>query len=116
MLDGLFEGATVGLGFWDADLCYRRVNPRLAEINGLSAEANLGRRPQELLGEVGTAAEAAMRRVLESGGAIEQMHFAGEPPAAPGRTRHWLASFYRVPGPNGSAGGVACVVLEITGR
>src|SRR3954451_23589812 len=35
LLEALFEGAPVGLALWDEDLRYRRVNARLAEINGL---------------------------------------------------------------------------------
>ena len=116
VLDGLYEGAPVGLGFWDEDLRYRRVNARLAEINGLPAEAHIGRRPSELLGEIGTTAEAALRRVLETRSTIVEMHFTGETPAAPGRTRHWLASFYPVPGANGAPAGVGGVVIEVTDR
>ena len=116
MLDGLYDGAPVGLGFWDEDLRYRRVNARLAAINGLPAEAHIGRRPSELFGEIGTTAEHALRRVLETRSTIVEMHFTGETPAAPGRTRHWLASFYPVPGADGAPAGVGGVVLEVTDR
>ena len=35
LLDAIFESAPVGLGFWDRDLRYFRVNQHLAHINGL---------------------------------------------------------------------------------
>jgi PAS domain S-box-containing protein len=116
VLEALYEGAPVGLGFWDADLRYRRVNPKLAEINGLPAEAHVGRTPAELLGAVGEQAEAAFRRVLETRSAIVEMAFTGETPAAPGTTRNWLASFYPVLDAEGAAIGVGGVVIDVTDR
>ena len=63
VIEALFEGAPAGLGYWDPEMRFRRVNSRLAEINGLPAEDHLGRRPSELLGEIGRSAESIMRRV-----------------------------------------------------
>jgi len=116
VLEALYAGAPVGLGYWDADLRYRRVNRKLAEINGLPEEAHIGRRPAELLGAVGERAEAAFRRVLETRSAIVEMAFSGETPAAPGTTRNWLASFYPVLDDEGAAIGVGGVVIDVTDR
>src|SRR5207245_11429348 len=84
-LEGLYEGAPVGLGLWDSQLRYRAVNPRLAEINGVEREAHLGRTPSELLGELGINAEAAFRRVLTTGEPLVELDFSGETPADPDR-------------------------------
>jgi PAS domain S-box-containing protein len=115
-LEALYSDAPVGLGFWDTDLRYRRVNAKLAEINGLAPEEHIGRRPSELLGRVGAQAEAVFRRVLETGSPIVEMTFTGETPAAPGARRHWLASFYPVRGPDGAATGIGGVVVDVTDR
>jgi PAS domain S-box-containing protein len=116
VLEALYQSAPVGLGYWDAELRYRRVNRKLAEINGLPAEAHIGRTPAELLGAVGQRAEAAFRRVLETRSAIVEMSFTGETPAAPGSIRNWLASFYPVLDENGAAIGVGGVVIDVTDR
>ena len=109
-LRALFEDAPVGLAIWDAGLRYRHVNHRLAEINGMAAEAHVGHTPSELLGELGARAEDALRSVLESGAAVVDLPFSGQTPAAPGVQRHWQASFFA------ADGGIGGVVIEVTGE
>ena len=106
----LFESAPIGLAVWDGEVRYRTLNARLAEINGIPAGAHIGRTPSELLGEIGADAEAALRRVLETREPVAEIDFAGETPAEPGVRRHWLASFFPVPG------GVGGIVLDVTER
>ena len=106
----LFDGAPIGLAVWDGEVRYRAINARLAEINGIAAADHIGRTPSELLGELGVDAEAALRRVLETREAVAEIDFAGETPAEPGVRRHWLGSFFPVPG------GVGGVVVDVTER
>jgi PAS domain S-box-containing protein len=113
--EALFEGAPAGIGFWDDELRFRRINRRLAELNGLSREQHIGRRPSELLGELGRQAESVMRQVLASGTAVVEMPFSGEMPTQPGRTAHYLASFYPV-ADSGHTTGVGGVVVDVTER
>ena len=110
MLRALFECATVGQGFWDADLRYRLVNDRLAQINGVPVDDHIGRTPSEVLGDLGREAESAMRQVLETGSSLVEVDFAGETPAEPGINRHWLATFYP------ALDGVAGVIVDVTDR
>jgi len=116
VLEGLYAAAPVGLGFWDTGLRFRRVNAKLAEINGLPAAAHIGRKPSELLGAVGVEAEAAFRRVLDTGVPVVEVPFTGEMPARPGHTRHWLASFYPVLDRDGAPLGIGGVVADVTER
>jgi signal transduction histidine kinase len=57
---------------------------------------------------------AVFERVMESGVVIHDMEVTGATPAAPGIERHWLASYYPVPGPDGSIDGAGVVFREIT--
>jgi hypothetical protein len=107
-LRALYEGSPVGLAVWDADMRYRGINPRLAEINGIGRREHIGRTPSELLGDIGVRAEETMRGVLETGEPAADIPFAGETPAAPGVQRHWRASFFVIDG------GVGGVVTEVT--
>ena len=69
LLDSLYQAAPVGLAFLDADLRFRRVNQHMAGINGVPADAHLGKRPSELLSGIEEidVLEEVGRRVLATG-------------------------------------------------
>lgn len=116
LLDTLFATAPVGLGFFDRELRFARVNEALARINGLPVAAHIGRKVTELLPNLPPDTEDDFRRVLETGTPIVNQEVQGETPAAPGKTRYWLASYYRVEGLADESYGVGAVVQEITDR
>jgi PAS domain S-box-containing protein len=114
LLEALYAHAPVGLGYLDADLRFRRVNQRLAEINGLPVDDHLGRRPSELLGEIGEQVEALFHRIMETGQPVADVPIAGETPAAPGRLRHWIGNYYPVIAPDGTVLGMGAAIVEVT--
>ena len=114
LLDALFANAPVGLGFWDTDLRYQRINGALAAINGVAPADHVGRTPGEVLGDIGEEVERLLRRVLERDTPLADVGIAGETPAAPGIVREWLANYYPVRDRDGRTLGVAGVVIEIT--
>ncbi len=116
LLDALFANAPVGLGFWDRELRYRRVNGQLAAMNGVPVEAHLGRRPSEVLPALGPHLEHTLQRILDTDEAVRDMDVAGETPAAPGVVRHWLASYFPVRDPHGTTVGISGLVVEVTGE
>jgi PAS domain S-box-containing protein len=114
VLDALFANAPVGLALLDRELRMVRVNPALAATSGLPASQLLGRTPWDVL--PGLPLEpmlAGFKRVLEERQPIIDTLISGETPAAPGRLRHWLDTFYPV-----SVGdrviGVGVLVREVT--
>jgi len=113
LLNTLFELAPIGLGFWDRELRYVRVNAALARINGLPVEAHLGRTINELLPKLEPRVEAAFRTVLETGQPLSELELQGETPAAPGVLRYWRTSVYPVTVANALVG-VGAVCDEIT--
>lgn len=115
ILASFFDAAPIGLAVWDRDLRFRRVNAKLAEINGLPEAAHIGRRPDELLGDLEglDAVLARWRRVIESGEPWLDVEISGETPARPGETRHWREHFFPVRA-GGRITGLAAVVEEIT--
>lgn len=116
LLDTLFEAAPVGFGMVDTELRYRRVNPTLAAINGVPAEAHLGRRPTEVLRpvELAAQAEAMLGRVLATGEPVLDLTLSGRTPDRPGVERHWTGSFHPLRSQEGRLLGVAVVVAEVT--
>ena len=115
LLDALFESAPVGLGYFDRDLRYVRVNERLAQINGVPVEAHIGHTIDELLPDLGPLIATEFRRVLETGAPVVDVEFAGSTPAAADE-RHFSCAIYPVRAGDGSISGLGVVVLDITER
>jgi signal transduction histidine kinase len=116
LLDALYGSAPVGLGFWDRDLRYVRVNEALARINERSAEDHVGRTFREVVPQLADELEAIARGVLETGQAQIGLEIAAGTPGSPDVVRHWSASYYPVVGPTGEPIGVGAVVEETTER
>jgi PAS domain-containing protein len=116
LLEALFAETPIGLAFWDTEFRYQRVNDVLAAINGRPVEEHLGRRVSEVLPELGPQLEELFAKVLATGEAQRDRHIAGETPAAPGVTRHWLASYFPVRADDGVPIGLAATVVETTGE
>ncbi len=114
VLDAIFDNAPLGIGLIDRDLRFARVNPQLAEINGIPAEAHIGRTPRELLPDLPhDTVEATFREILRTGQPQLDVELSGETPAAPGRLRHWVESWYPV-GFGGEIFGLGILVREVT--
>ncbi|HEY6961547.1 MAG TPA: GAF domain-containing protein [Gaiellaceae bacterium] len=116
LLDALYGSAPVGLGFWNRDLRYVRVNEALAEINELPAAEHVGRALADVVPQLAHILVPLARRVLESGEAEVGIEMSGGTPREPDAERHWRASYYPVFGPDGSTIGVGAVVEETTAR
>ena len=115
-LDTLLVSAPVGIGFWDRELRFVRVNDALAAINGLTPEEHVGRSLREVIGELGPVLEPLYRRVLESGEPLVHTESTDDAALRMGERRHWLSSYYPVRTADGEVIGVGAVVMEITDR
>ena len=116
LLKSLLATAPAGIGFWDRELRFVAVNEALAGINGVAADAHVGRALREVLPRLAPTLEPLLRRVLETGEPVAETEVAGETPAEPGRRRHWQASYYPVRDEAGAIVGVGAVVQEVTER
>jgi signal transduction histidine kinase/putative methionine-R-sulfoxide reductase with GAF domain len=116
LLDSLYDGAPIGLGFWDRDLRYVRVNEALAVINELSAEEHQGRTFAEVIPHLAPVLEPIARRVLETGDPVTALEMSAGTPSDPQAQRFWLSSYYPVLAADGEALGVGAVVEEVTDR
>jgi PAS domain S-box-containing protein len=114
-IEAIYQTAPIGLSVLDTDLRFERINRRLAEINGLSAEAHLGRTVRELLPALADAIEPLLHSILETGEPLLNLEIHGETPARPGEERVWLEHF--LPLKNGDrVVGINIVCEEITER
>jgi PAS domain S-box-containing protein len=117
LIDAIFEAAPVGIAVCGRDLRYLKVNPRLAEINGLPAEAHIGQRPQDLLTGIPDIDKlvATWASIIETGEPTLDVEVTGTTPADPNAPRTWLESFFPVR-LGDSTIGVAAIVNDITER
>ncbi len=114
LLDAVVENAPVGIAFVDPQLRFRRVNRLLADMNGLLVEDHLGRTMPELFpGLPGEDVERAWRDVLATGRPVLDAELQGETPAAPGKRRTWLESWYPVRSGDEILG-IGALVREVT--
>jgi PAS domain S-box-containing protein len=116
LLDTLLTTAPVGMGFFDRELRYVRVNKALAASNGLPIEAHLGHTPYELLPHLTLTLEPIHRQALDTGEPIVNVEVSGETRTTPGQPRHWLVGYYPVRVPGGPLLGLGVVVVDITDR
>lgn len=114
ILDALLMTAPIGFAFLDRDLRFRLINPTLATMNGVSAEAHIGKTPMEIL--PGIAAEFVRTHaeaVFRTGDPQLDLELTGETPANPGVIRTWIEQWYPVR-VDGAIIGVGIVVEEVT--
>jgi PAS domain S-box-containing protein len=116
LLDTLFATAPVGLGFFDSELRYTRINEALASMNGLTVEEHLGRTVQEVLPEADSVVVDQIRHVLETGEPATDLEVQVATQRDPGQPRLFNASYYPVRSPDGEVIGVGAVVADITER
>ncbi|MBN8561436.1 MAG: PAS domain-containing protein [Leptolyngbya sp. UWPOB_LEPTO1] len=115
-IEAIYDTAPVGLGLFDRDLRFTRINQRLAEINGLSIADHLGRTVREIVPDLADDAEPLLCRVLETGEPLLNLEIMGETAAQPGVQRTWLEDLYPLRDAAGRPIGINVVVQEITQR
>ncbi len=116
LLDSLYDSAPIGLGLWDLDLRYVRVNEALARFDDRPASDHVGRTLAEVIPQFANVIEPIARRVLETRTPVVAVELTSGTPATPDAARHWLASYYPVLSPDGEPLGVGALVEEITER
>jgi PAS domain S-box-containing protein len=117
LLSSIYATAPIGLAAFDRELRLTGINTMLAELGGLSPEAYLGRRLVEVLPgqRYAREIEEGLRRVLETGGPLLNVEVSGYAAAAPGKLRHWIASYYPVR-TDGGLEGLGAIVQDVTER
>lgn len=114
-MDSFFVEAPAGLGLFDREFRYVKINQTLADFAGKSVAEHLGKQLHEMVpGDVGLEAEAGVKKVFASGEAALNREISGEMPGQPGVVRHWLHSQFPIHGSSGEIVGVGVVVVEVT--
>jgi PAS domain S-box-containing protein len=85
----------------------------MAEINGLPANAHIGKKLREVLPDLANRVEPILHQVLTTGKPIRNLEISGFTPSQPNVQRHWIASYYPVNQLDGGKA-VSAVVVEVT--
>ncbi len=111
LLGNTYRAAPVGLALLDRDMRFVRVNGVFGRALGLTPEAHVGRRPEEIIrGISGDEMESAFRAALDGSEHVER-EVVGESPDEPGVSHRWATSWYPVR-VRGEVVGVGVVVRE----
>lgn len=115
-LETAYNESPVGLAVLDTELRFRRINPRLAAMNGIPVEAHIGRTVGELLPALEGAAKSLAREIIETGQPKLDIEIAGETPLNPGDIRYWCEQWAPVKDSSGKVVALAVSVEDITER
>ncbi|MFG2541405.1 SpoIIE family protein phosphatase [Streptomyces sp. NPDC048594] len=112
----IFGQSPFGFLLIDPDLRVRRANQRFASTFGGTPDDHRGKGVHDYLPRAeADRVSATLRRVLESGDSITDMHVTGFVPGSEER-RHWSVNLYRVHSGSGRPIGVAWLGTDITAR
>lgn len=115
-IETIYASAHVGLCVLDRDLRFKRINAKLAEINGIPIEDHIGRSVREVLPELADAVEPIAQRIFETGQPVLNLEFSGETPAQPGVRRTWVEQWLPLRDGSGRIVGLNIAVEEVTER
>lgn len=112
----VFGQSPFGFLLIDTELRVRRANHRFASLFGGTPDDHRGRDVHDYLPRPeADRVSATLRRVLETGDSITDMHITGFLPGVEGR-RHWSVNLYRVHSGSGRPIGIAWLAIDITAR
>src|SRR5271170_1609554 len=113
LLNAYFSASKVGLVILDTDLRFLAINQTLAEMNGIPAEAHLGKSLREILGALAELIEPQYRRVFATGQPVLNLALSA---VLPTRTEagHWVQHFIPIKNATGEVTQVGGVIVEIT--
>lgn len=107
--------APLGFAQFDRDMRFVRVNDELAAVNGLPADAHIGRTPMELFPDIPSEGYVpSLRAALEDGMSSEFELTGSISPGGPVRT--WMERVYPLRDRIGGIVGAGVFVLDITER
>ncbi|MBD2533557.1 PAS domain S-box protein [Nostoc flagelliforme FACHB-838] len=115
-LNAFFSSAPVGMNIVDSQLRFVQINQLLAEINGLPQQDHIGKTIYEVLPHIALEVEPIYQQILLTGEPILNQELSGVSIKQPDIIRHFLASYFPIPGEGDRPSGVGTVLVEISYR
>ncbi|MEH2416090.1 PAS domain S-box protein [Nostoc sp.] len=115
-LNAFFSSAPVGMNIVDNQLRFVQINQLLAEINGLPQQDHIGQTIHEILPHMASLVEPIYQQVLLTGQPILNQELSRASIKEPDIIRHFLASYFPIPGEDDRPSGIGSVLVEISYR
>ncbi|MBD2356464.1 PAS domain S-box protein [Tolypothrix sp. FACHB-123] len=115
-LNAFFSGAPVGMDILDKQLRFVQINELLAEIHGKPQKDHIGRTIYEVVPQMALFVAPFYKQVLLTGQPILNLEVSIPSPKKPETVRHFLISYFPIPGEDDRPSGVGTVMVEISGR
>ncbi|MGF1938548.1 MAG: PAS domain S-box protein [Nostoc sp. ChiQUE02] len=115
-LNAFFSSAPVGMNIVDNQLRFVQINQLLAEINGLPQQDHIGKTIHEVLPHIAPLVEPIYQQVLLTGQPILNQELSAASIKQPDIIRHFLASYFPIPGEDDRPSGIGTVLVEISYR
>jgi signal transduction histidine kinase len=113
LVAAFFNASTVGLAVWDDQLRYLVVNETLAAMNGIPADAHLGRTIRDVLGQAADVIERKLKRVLSTGRAAVNVEISLKLPTRE-EVGYWIENCFPIKDSRGTIKQVGSIVVEVT--
>jgi serine phosphatase RsbU (regulator of sigma subunit)/PAS domain-containing protein len=108
-----FRDAACGLALVDAHGRFVRVNPAMAQIDGVPVDEHAGRDLHDVMPGLAEHVEPLLRRVLEAGETVAGAEVVGRTRAEPDHDRRFATAWSPLRGPDGAVQGVAVTVMPL---
>ncbi|MCR9110256.1 MAG: PAS domain-containing protein [Rhodobacteraceae bacterium] len=95
-LQTLYDKMPVGIAVYDREMRFIRMNQKMAEIDGISAEEHLGERGDELLPGVPPKVKETILGIFESGEGVYELEVQAKTPAQPGVLRDFVCDYFPI--------------------
>ncbi len=113
-LNAFFSSAPVGMNILDNQLRFVQINELLAQINGKPQKDHIGKTIHEVLPNIASLVEPIYQQVMLTGKPILNQELSGKSPNQPDIIRHFLISYFPIPGEDDRPSGVGTVMVEIS--
>jgi two-component system sensor histidine kinase/response regulator len=115
-LNAFFTSAPVGMAILDQQLRFVQINELLAGINGLPEKEHIGKTICKMIPQVTPMVEPLYQQVFANGQSILNVEVSSPSLQQPDIIRHFLTSYFPIPGEDNSPSGVGAVIVEISDR
>jgi len=113
-MESFFTGSPAGMCIIDNEFRWVKINKKMADINGYSVEEHIGKTFEELLPKLAPQLLPMCKAIVDNGKSFLNMEISGETPRNQGHIRHWISSYFPVPGIDIRHRYVGCIVVEVT--
>jgi len=113
-LNAFFSGAPVGMSILDNQLRFVQINELIAHIHGKPAQEHIGKTLEEIAPRIAPLVTPLCQKVLLTGQPILNVELSLPAVNQADSLRHFLVSYFPIPGEGNQLSGVGKVIVEIS--